>query len=74
MKDKADCFDEMVEHEEKIRLGEAGWRERYYEASWGITGLHASTVACPTRGARPRPFCLVAALCVLARICTLTTH
>ncbi len=31
MKDKADMFDEMVQHEEKIRLGEAGWRERYYE-------------------------------------------
>ncbi|PSC72218.1 5 -3 exoribonuclease 2 [Micractinium conductrix] len=36
MKDKADCFDEMVEHEEKIRLGEAGWRERYYEDKFGV--------------------------------------
>ena len=31
MKEQSDKFDEMVEHEEKIRLGEAGWRERYYE-------------------------------------------
>ena len=31
MKDKSDLFDEMVEHEEKIRLGEAGWKERYYQ-------------------------------------------
>jgi hypothetical protein len=31
MKDRADMFDDMVQHEEKIRLGEAGWRERYYE-------------------------------------------
>lgn len=30
-KESADRFDEMVEHEEKIRLGEAGWKERYYQ-------------------------------------------
>lgn len=32
-KEAADRFDDMVEHEERIRLGEAGWKERYYEAS-----------------------------------------
>ncbi len=31
MKDRADCFDAMVEHEEKIRLDQAGWKERYYQ-------------------------------------------
>ena len=35
MKDKSDLFDEMVEHEEKIRLGEAGWKERYYQVRRG---------------------------------------
>ena len=28
-----DRFEEMVAHEEGIRLGEAGWKERYYKAS-----------------------------------------
>ena len=31
MKDKGDLFDEMVVHEEQIRLGEAGWKTRYYQ-------------------------------------------
>ena len=31
MKDKGDLFDEMVLHEEQIRLGEAGWKTRYYQ-------------------------------------------
>lgn len=31
MKDKGDLFDEMVLHEEQIRLGEAGWKLRYYQ-------------------------------------------
>lgn len=35
MKDKADCFDAMVEHEEKIRLDQAGWKERYYQVHGG---------------------------------------
>lgn len=50
LKDKADCFDEMVQHEEKLRLGESGWKERYYEV-----GLTCSL--CP-----PRPGCLTALL------------
>ena len=31
MKEKGDQFDTMFEAEEKIRLGEAGWKERYYQ-------------------------------------------
>ena len=31
MKEKGDLFDTMFEAEEKIRLGEAGWKERYYQ-------------------------------------------
>lgn len=33
LKGKGDMFDEMVVHEESIRLGEEGWRTRYYEVS-----------------------------------------
>jgi hypothetical protein len=32
-KDAADMFDTMVEHEEKIRLGDPGWKGRYYQVS-----------------------------------------
>ena len=38
VKEKADMFDEMVEHEERIRLGEAGWKERYYQEKMHISG------------------------------------
>ena len=40
MKDRADCFDAMVEHEEKIRLDQAGWKERYYQVRrpWPVGG------------------------------------
>jgi len=38
VKEKADKFDEMVEHEERIRLGENGWKERYYEEKLGVKG------------------------------------
>ena len=31
MKDRGDMFDDMVVHEEKIRLGETGWKARYYQ-------------------------------------------
>lgn len=33
MKDKGDLFDEMIVHEEHIRLGEDGWKPRYYQVS-----------------------------------------
>ena len=31
MKGKADCFSKMNEDAEKIRLGEDGWKVRYYQ-------------------------------------------
>ena len=31
MKEKGDNFDVMYEAEERIRLGEDGWKERYYK-------------------------------------------
>jgi 5'-3' exoribonuclease 2 len=38
VREKADKFDEMVAHEERIRLGESGWKERYYEEKLGVKG------------------------------------
>lgn len=35
LKDSNDRFDDMVQHEERIRLGEDGWKGRYYEV-WGM--------------------------------------
>ena len=49
MKDRADCFDAMVEHEEKIRLDQAGWKERYYQVQ-----QHACRLLC----LRSRPLLL----------------
>lgn len=37
LKSKADMFEDMVEHEEAVRLGEEGWKERYYTQKFGIT-------------------------------------
>ena len=36
MKEKGDLFDEMVVHEEQIRLGEDGWKARYYQVSLSL--------------------------------------
>lgn len=33
MKDKGDAFDTMIQSEEKIRLGEEGWKARYYQVA-----------------------------------------
>ncbi len=52
IKDKADMFDQMVEHEEKIRLGEAGWRERYYEVGLGALRPAGLALVMPTSGLR----------------------
>ena len=32
-KEKGDLFDTMVVDEAKIRLGEEGWKQRYYQVS-----------------------------------------
>lgn len=39
MKERDDLFDEMVVHEEQIRLGDSGWKARYYEVSTWIMPL-----------------------------------
>lgn len=31
MKAKSDMFEDMCKHEEDLRLGESGWKERYYQ-------------------------------------------
>ena len=31
LRDQGDRFEEMVAHEEDIRLGDDGWKERYYQ-------------------------------------------
>ena len=36
LKDANDRFDDMVQHEERIRLGEEGWKGRYYEVCIGM--------------------------------------
>ena len=38
-------FDEMVEHEAKIRLDAPGWRERYYEDKVGAPPGPAQSAA-----------------------------
>lgn len=37
LKNKADMFEDMVQHEEVVRLGDDGWKARYYEQKFGIT-------------------------------------
>lgn len=36
----ADMFDEMVVHEERIRLDEPGWKGRYYEVGARAQTIH----------------------------------
>jgi len=50
MKEKGDQFDTMFEAEEKIRLGEAGWKERYYQVT-----LWHMCCSCWQRGLTSRP-------------------
>ena len=44
-KEKGDMFDTMVVDEAKIRLGEDGWKERYYQ----VSPLLPSIVSLPVR-------------------------
>ncbi len=41
-KEKGDMFDTMVVDEAKIRLGEDGWKERYYQVSCTLAFSHLS--------------------------------
>ena len=51
-----DRFDEMVAHEEGIRLGDAGWKERYYKVRAGFVSCPALACGC----------CCMATLCACA--------
>lgn len=42
-KEKGDMFDIMVVDEAKIRLGEEGWKQRYYQAC-KLIRQHASCI------------------------------
>ena len=33
---KSDMFEDMIEHEEELRLGDEGWKARYYQQKFGI--------------------------------------
>ena len=46
-KEKGDMFDIMVVDEAKIRLGEEGWKERYYQVIGYTIPVHLSNAACP---------------------------
>lgn len=37
LKSKTDMFEDMIEHEEELRLGDEGWKVRYYEQKFGIS-------------------------------------
>lgn len=49
-KEKGDMFDTMVVDEAKIRLGEEGWKERYYQVSSTLAFSHLSTSTHVTKG------------------------
>ncbi len=48
-KEKGDMFDTMVVDEAKIRLGEDGWKERYYQVSPSLAFSCFSTSAHVTK-------------------------
>ncbi len=48
-KEKGDMFDTMVVDEAKIRLGEDGWKERYYQVSSTVAFSHLSSNAHVTK-------------------------
>lgn len=37
LKSKSDMFEDMIVHEEELRLGDEGWKARYYEQKFGIS-------------------------------------
>jgi 5'-3' exoribonuclease 2 len=41
LKDKSDLFEDMVEGQSDIRLGDEGWKARYYEQKFGIADEEA---------------------------------
>ena len=61
MRDRGDLFDEMVVHEEGIRLGQEGWKERYYE----VHLLSSSQLCMPSTGCQTLAWGL--ALCLLSK-------
>ncbi len=75
MKDKGDAFDTMIQSEEKIRLGEEGWKARYYQVACPFDRLSVwhrviifSQESCRLVHGRwtlliPRSRCLPSALC-----------
>ena len=53
LKGKSDCFSQMMELEEKIRLGEDGWKARYYEVG------HYLLIGCVLDVHQGSPQCLI---------------
>ena len=61
-KEKGDMFDTMVVDEAKIRLGEDGWKERYYQVSY-LLFYHCTTVSKPAESCTAWIACLSACPC-----------